>query len=62
MREYEGLLALGAYNYLLPIALRRRAVVEQFDVARFVEAIAGLKVDRTPEKLSEDLRRLVAEE
>jgi len=61
VRAYEGLLALGAYNHLLPIELRRRAVVEQFGVARFVEGVAALKTERTPEELSEDLRRLVAE-
>jgi ATP-dependent Lhr-like helicase len=62
VRAYEGLLALGAYNHLLPIELRRRAVVEQFGVARFVEGVAALKTERTPEELSEDLRRLVAED
>ena len=56
------MLALGAYNHLLPIELRRRAVVGQFGVARFVEGMAALKIERTPEKLSEDLRRLVADE
>jgi hypothetical protein len=62
VREYEGLLALGAYNHLLPIELRRRAVMEQFDGARFVAAVAELNIERTPEKLSEDLRRLVADD
>jgi hypothetical protein len=37
-------------------------VVEQFGVARFVEGVAALKTERTPEELSEDLRRLVAED
>ncbi|MBK8046758.1 MAG: hypothetical protein IPK16_06320 [Anaerolineales bacterium] len=34
--RYERLLPLGAYQDLLPRSLRRRAVVEQFDVERFV--------------------------
>ena len=57
---YESLLALGAYQRLLPRQLRRQAVVEQFDVSRFVEAVAMLRVQVAPETLSEDLRRLVA--
>ena len=57
---YESLLALGAYQRLLPRQLRRQAVVEQFDVLRFVEAVAMLRVQVAPETLSEDLRRLVA--
>ncbi|HQY90343.1 DEAD/DEAH box helicase [Caldilinea sp.] len=58
VRQYEGLLALGAYNYLLPYALRQRAVVEQFDVARFVEATQRLKLLRADTTVSEELLRL----
>jgi ATP-dependent Lhr-like helicase len=58
-REYESLLALGAYQHLLPRELRRRAVVEQFDVARFVAAAAQLRVKAAPEYLAEDLVRFV---
>ena len=59
MRQYEGLLALGAYNHLVPRELRRQAVVEQFDVARFEAAVAGLKLQRITEAVAEDLLRLV---
>lgn len=60
-REYESLLALGAYQHLLPRELRRRAVVEQFAVARFVAAVARLRVEIAPEDLAEDLVRLVTD-
>ena len=40
-------------------SLRRQAVVEQFDVERFVAAVAGLKVQRMAEAMTEDLLRLV---
>lgn len=49
MRQYEGVLALGAYNHLLPSEVRRRAAVEQFNVRRFVDAVARLRVLRAPE-------------
>ena len=39
-RAYEPLLSLGPFQQLLPLALRRRAVVEQFDVPRFMAAVA----------------------
>ncbi len=42
-RQFEPLLALGPFHYLLPIALRRRAVIEQFNVAQFLEAVAALR-------------------
>ena len=60
-REYESLLALGAYQHLLPRTLRRRTVVEQFDVARFVASVAQLRVEVAPEALAEDLVRSVAD-
>ncbi len=49
-RQYEGLLALGAYQHLLPRNLRRQAVVEQFDVACFVQAVADLRPARATER------------
>ncbi|HMA36151.1 MAG TPA: DEAD/DEAH box helicase [Chloroflexia bacterium] len=58
-RRYEPLLALGAYHHLLPVELRRRAVVEQFDVAGFLRAIATLHVAQAPEALAQDLAALV---
>ncbi len=56
---YEGLLALGAYNHLLPTAVRRCAVVEQFGVERFVEAVARLRTERKTEAVAENLKRLI---
>ena len=47
VHQYEGLLSLGAYQHLLPRSLRRYAVIEQFDVPRFVEAVAALRFVRT---------------
>ncbi len=59
-RRYERLLALGAYHPLLPIDLRRRAVVEQFDVPRFVQAISQLLPPRyLDENLIDTLQSLV---
>jgi hypothetical protein len=58
-RRYEPLLALGAYHHLLPVELRRRAVVEQFNVPRFVTAVSDMRVMRAPESLMQDLRHLL---
>ncbi len=60
MHQYEGLLALGAYQHLLPRSLRRRAVVEQFDVTRFVEAAAALRITRSAQPAGETLVDLAA--
>ena len=59
-RQYEGLLALGAYQYLLPRNLRRRAVVEQFGIECFVEAVAALRLERVAAPAAETLARLAA--
>ncbi len=59
-RQYEGLLALGAYQHLLPRSLRRQAVVEQFDVARFVQAVAELRLVRADEAAAGVLAGLLA--
>ena len=58
-RRYEPLLACGAYHHLLPLELRRRSVVEQFDVPRFIQAVAGLHLEPAPEALAEELLDLV---
>jgi hypothetical protein len=58
-RRYESLLALGAYHHLLPTELRRRAVVAQFDVPRFLDAVGALQITRAPEGLGEALQDLV---
>ena len=58
-RQYERLLALGAYQPLLPLELRRRAVVEQFGVERFVAAVARLRPALAPESATVDFLRLL---
>ena len=57
---YESLLALGAYHHLLPTELRQRAVIEQFDVPRFIQATRELNIVRAPEAISQDLQALLA--
>ena len=59
VREFEGRLALGAYEHLLPWPLRQAAVVAQFGVARFVDAVAALRLRRIDADSAEDLRRLL---
>jgi hypothetical protein len=58
-RRFEPLLALGPFQTLLPLRLRRRSVVEQFDVERFLAAIASLHTLAAPEALAEDLAELL---
>jgi hypothetical protein len=58
VRVYEGMLAMGAYQHLLPWSLRQRAVVEQFDVPRFVEGLSRMTSQRAPEQITEELRLL----
>jgi ATP-dependent Lhr-like helicase len=60
-RQYEGMLGLGAYQHLLPNALRRRTVVEQFNVPRFVEATQRLTPKRAPDTVTESLQTLLGE-
>lgn len=57
--RYESLLDLGPFQPLLPRTLRRRAVVEQFEVARFLEAVAMLQPVAAPEELAEELEGLL---
>lgn len=59
-RQYEPLLNLGPFQHLLPPTLRRRAVVEQFDVPRFLAAISALRPLIAPEALCEELSALLA--
>jgi ATP-dependent helicase Lhr and Lhr-like helicase len=58
-RRYERLLAFGAYHHLLPLELRRRAVVEQFDIPRFINAVANLRFESVLENLMEELQSLL---
>ncbi|MBC8075617.1 MAG: hypothetical protein H7Y32_06030, partial [Chloroflexales bacterium] len=59
-RQYEPMLELGPFQQMLPVSLRRRSVVEQFDVPRFLRAVAALQPLVAPEALSDDLTLLVA--
>lgn len=59
-RRYEGMLALGAYHHLLPTTLRRRAVVEQFGVERFLTSVQALQPSRADESMAAALLELVA--
>ncbi len=56
--RYESALALGAYHALLPPDLRRHAVVAQFDVPRFLQATAALRLAPAPESLTQALQDL----
>ncbi|MCG8346508.1 MAG: hypothetical protein MI924_01850 [Chloroflexales bacterium] len=58
-RRYETLLDVGPFHHLLPVKLRRRAVVEQFDVARFLAAVTALRPIVAPEELGEELLQLL---
>jgi ATP-dependent Lhr-like helicase len=61
-RSYEPLLALGPFQHLLPLKLRRRAVVEQFDQPRFLAALAALHPVVAPEELGEELAELIEDD
>ncbi len=58
-QTFEPMLALGPFHRLLPVPLRRRAVVEQFDVGQFLLATAALQPVRAPEALASDLTELL---
>ncbi len=58
-RAYEPMLALGAYHHLLPVELRRHAVVEQFNASRFIGAVEDLRMESASEALAEELRDLI---
>src|SRR5205085_11806082 len=58
-RELEALLNLGPFQRLLPVHRRRRAVVEQFNVPRFQEAIAALRPSVAPDALTDNLAGLL---
>src|SRR6266542_891390 len=61
-RSFEPLLALGPFQPLLPLKLRRRAIVEQFDQPRFLAALAALQPIVAPEELTEDLEALIEDD
>ncbi len=58
-RRYEDMLANGAYQHLLPTDLRRRTVIEQFNVPRFVQTVAALRLEQRLQTLQEDLPALL---
>ncbi|MBN2305477.1 MAG: hypothetical protein JXQ72_13410, partial [Anaerolineae bacterium] len=58
-RGLERMLDLGPFQELLPVDLRRRAVVDQFDVSRFVEKTTRLSLLPAPETVLERLSSLV---
>jgi ATP-dependent helicase Lhr and Lhr-like helicase len=58
-RRFESLLALGPFQTLLPLKMRRRAIVEQFDVPRFLGAVTALRPLLAPESQTEDLAALL---
>ncbi len=54
-RSYEPLLNLGQFNHLLPLSIRQRVVVEQFDIACFLRAVQNLIPMRVAPELGEEL-------
>jgi ATP-dependent Lhr-like helicase len=58
-RRYETLLDGGPFQHLLPVKLRRRTVVEQFDAARFLVAVTALRPIVAREELGEELLQLL---
>jgi ATP-dependent Lhr-like helicase len=58
-RSMERLLDLGPFQHLISPALRRRAVIEQFDVPRFLDAVAALRPLRDVDHLSVPLSDLL---
>ncbi len=59
--RFEPMLDLGPYHHLLPTPIRRRSVIEQFDVDRFQAAVGGLKLFRASESLAAVLQTLLVE-
>jgi hypothetical protein len=58
-RSLEPFLDLGAFHHLLPIPMRRQAVVQHFDIARFVHAITHLEVSAAADELADKLSTLI---
>lgn len=58
-RKFETLLDLGPYQHLLSTALRRRAVIAQFDVERFRAALGHLKLFYASDSLAASLQALI---
>jgi ATP-dependent Lhr-like helicase len=60
-RQYENLLDLGPFQHLLPTTLRRRSVVAQFDVPRFLAAVAQLRPLVAAEQAALELMELLSD-
>ena len=58
LRQYEGLLALGAYQKLLPDDVRRRAVMAAVDIPRFVAVTGRLRLQLADTATAARLRAL----
>lgn len=58
-RRYESMLAMGAFHTLLPQELRQQAVIDQFNVRRFIDLVAALRVSPAPEAVGETLLALL---
>jgi ATP-dependent Lhr-like helicase len=60
-RSYEQFMALGPFYPLLPVDLRRRSVIDQFDVLRFVAAVRTLNLQQASEAIQGRLAELIAD-
>ncbi len=58
-QRFETMLDLGPYQHLLPTSLRRRAVVDQFDIDHFRGALSQINLFRAPIALGTDLLALL---
>jgi hypothetical protein len=58
-QAYEPLLALGPFHGLLPVSVRRHAVIDQFDIEAFLNALAALHLVIAPAEVHDDLMALL---
>ncbi|MEP7287029.1 MAG: DEAD/DEAH box helicase [Chloroflexota bacterium] len=57
--KFESMLDLGPYQHLLPTALRRQTVIEQFNVPAFQTVLGKLSLFRASESLASELQSLL---
>lgn len=60
-QTWEPMLNMGAFHHMLPVSLRRRAVVDQFGVIPFLSAMESLCPLSALDTLSDDLIGLLEE-
>jgi hypothetical protein len=60
IRRLESWLPLGAYHFLLPPGLRRRSLIEQFNIPRFVGALEALSPEAVDDEHAARLIELLA--